>query len=156
WIYELGATTRAGQEFTAGPVGAALQAYWTSLAGGHQVVNATVALSALDRVAQAVLAVTAEGIRGGLRQVDWPGRLELIALNPALVLHAAHNGASARWLSATLDQLFPQRPRVLVFGASADKDIRGMFEALLPAVDHLIAAQAVHPRALATEEIESI
>lgn len=80
----------------------------------------------------------------------------MAAQNPAVVLDAAHNGASARWLRATLDDLFPQRPRVLIFGASADKDIRGMFEALLPSVDVLIAAQAVHPRALPTAEIESI
>lgn len=156
WRFEAGATTRAGQGFNAGPSGEPLQAYWTGLAGGHQVVNATVALAALDRAAQAGVGVTEQGIRDGLRQVDWPGRLEQIALRPSVVLDAAHNGASARWLSATLDQLFPQRPRVLVFGASADKDVRGMFEALLPGVDHLIAAQAIHPRALASAEIETI
>jgi folylpolyglutamate synthase/dihydropteroate synthase len=31
-----------------------------------------------------------------------------------------------------------------------------MFDALLPMSDYLIAAQAIHPRALATEEIERI
>lgn len=156
WRFEVGETTRAGQGFSAGPSGEPLRAYWTGLAGGHQAVNATVALAALDRAAQAGVGVTEQGIRDGLRLVDWPGRLEPIALRPSVVLDAAHNGASARWLSATLDQLFPQRPRVLVFGASADKDIRGMFEALLPGVDHLIAAQAIHPRALATAEIEAV
>ena len=156
WRFEAGATTRAGQAFMAGPAHGPEQAYWTGLAGGHQVLNATVALAALDRAAQAGVRVTEQGVRDGLRQVDWPGRLEVVAHNPAVVLDAAHNGASARWLSATLDELFPQRPRALVFGASADKDVRGMFEALLPGVDHLIAAQAIHPRALATEEIEAI
>lgn len=156
WRFEAGATTRAGQAVTAGPADGPEQAYWTGLVGGHQVLNATVALAALDRAARAGVGVTAQGTRDGLRQVDWPGRLELVAQNPAVVLDAAHNGASASWLSATLDELYPQRPRVLIFGASADKDVRGMFEALLPGVDHLIAAQAVHPRALATAEIEAI
>lgn len=156
WRFDAGATARAGQAFTAGPVSGPQREYWTRLAGGHQVLNATVALAALDRAAQAGVRVTEQGVRDGLRQVDWPGRLELAAQNPAVVLDAAHNGASARWLRATLDDLFPQRPRVLIFGASADKDIRGMFEALLPSVDVLIAAQAVHPRALPTAEIESI
>lgn len=156
WLYAPGDSTRAGQVFTAGPAGAPLQPYWTGLTGGHQALNATVALAALDRAAQAGVGVTEQGIRDGFRLVDWPGRVELVAQNPAVVLDAAHNGASARWLSATLDSLYPQRPRVLIFGASADKDIRGMFEALLPGVDHLIAAQAVHPRALATQEIEAV
>ncbi|MCC6799411.1 MAG: bifunctional folylpolyglutamate synthase/dihydrofolate synthase [Anaerolineae bacterium] len=156
WQYTPGETTRAGQVFTAAPVGAPPQPYWTGLTGEHQALNATVALAALDRAAQAGVGVTEQGIREGLRRVDWPGRVELVAQNPAVVLDAAHNGASARWLNTTLDALFPQRPRVLIFGVSADKDIRGMFEALLPGVDHLIAAQAVHPRALAAEEIEAV
>lgn len=156
WQYTPGETTRAGQVFTAAPVGAPPQLYWTGLTGEHQALNATVALAALDRAVQAGVGVTEQGIREGLRRVDWPGRVELVAQNPAVVLDAAHNGASARWLNTTLDALFPQRPRVLIFGVSADKDIRGMFEALLPGVDHLIAAQAVHPRALAAEEIEAV
>jgi len=156
WNFTPGETTRAGQAFMAGPASGPPATYWTGLAGGHQALNAAVALAALERASQAGVAVSERGIREGLRKVDWPGRLELVGVNPAIVLDAAHNGASARWLSATLDTLFPQRPRVLVFGASADKDIRGMFEALLPAADHLIATQAVHPRALATGEIETV
>jgi dihydrofolate synthase/folylpolyglutamate synthase len=57
-------------------------------------------------------------------------------------------------LRAALEALFSRRPLVLIFGASADKDVTGMFRALLPAVDVLIAAQAVHPRALAPAMIE--
>jgi dihydrofolate synthase/folylpolyglutamate synthase len=75
---------------------------------------------------------------------------------PLLVLDAAHNAASAQLLRTAIAELFSQRPLALIFGASADKDIAGMFDALLPISDYLIAAQAVHPRALATEEIERI
>jgi len=156
WLYTARQTSQIGQAFSTGPAGEPQIPYWTGLAGGHQALNGAVALAVLAQVRRAGIPVTESGIREGLAQVDWPGRLERVADAPTVVLDAAHNGASAQWLNASLDTLFPQRPRVLVFGASADKDIRGMFEALLPGTDHLIASQAVHPRAMAPEEIETV
>jgi len=156
WLYTPGTSTRDGQTFIAGPAGSPHEVYRTALTGEHQALNATVALAALEWVRRAGLVVPDEAVRDGFRTVDWPGRLEVVLRSPLLVLDAAHNGASAQFLAASLNDLFPQRPFALVFGASADKDVRGMFEALLPGVDHLIAAQAIHPRALATEEIEAI
>ncbi|NLX10259.1 MAG: bifunctional folylpolyglutamate synthase/dihydrofolate synthase [Chloroflexi bacterium] len=153
WLFTPEASTLSGERFLAGPVGAPLQPYVTALSGEHQALNATVALAALEHVRAAGVPVTPQGTRDGFRQVDWPGRLEVLPHDPPLVLDAAHNGASAQRLSAALDELFPGRRVVLVFGASSDKDVPGMFDALLPQVSHLIAAQAVHPRALSPDEI---
>jgi len=63
-----------------------------------------------------------EAVIQGLRDVDWPGRLELIDDRPALLLDGAHNPAGARTLRAYLDE-FWQVPITLVFGAMNDKDI---------------------------------
>ncbi len=148
WLFQPERSTPHGEWFSAGPVAGPQQPYFTALAGDHQAINATVALAALDCAAQAGLPVSAEGIRLGFEQVDWPGRLEVVEQAPLVVLDAAHNGESAWRLRAALDAMFPQRPLILIFGASADKDVGGMFAALLPIADVLIAAQAVHPRAL--------
>jgi dihydrofolate synthase/folylpolyglutamate synthase len=155
WLYTLEGTTWNGEQFLAGPVGEPPELYRTALAGEHQALNATVALAALDHARRAGVPVSPEGIRAGFEHVDWPGRLEIVNYSPLLVLDAAHNGESARRLATALDEMFPQRPRALIFGASADKDVAGMFEALLPHIDFLIAAQAVHPRALDPDTIES-
>jgi dihydrofolate synthase/folylpolyglutamate synthase len=155
WLYTLEGTTWNGEQFLAGPVGGPLEMYHTALAGEHQALNAAVALAALDHARRAGVPVSPEGIRAGFEHVDWPGRLEIVNYSPLLVLDAAHNGESARRLATALDEMFPQRPRALIFGASADKDVAGMFEALLPQIDFLIAAQAVHPRALDPDTIES-
>lgn len=155
WLYTPGTSSWDGQQFWAGPVDQVPELYCTALPGEHQALNATVALAALDHARQAGVQVKAQGIRKGFRYVDWPGRLEVIQQSPLLVLDAAHNGASARRLAAALIELFPQRPLALIFGASADKDVSGMFDALLPLVDYLIASQAVHPRALSPAEITS-
>ncbi len=156
WVYALESSNWSGEQFTAGPADTAPQHYYTALSGEHQALNATVALAALDHVRRAGVAVTDEGIKKGFERVDWPGRLEVVEHTPLLVLDAAHNGASARRLREALDEMFTQRPLALIFGVSADKDISGMFDALLPIADYLIAAQAVHPRALSTDVIESV
>lgn len=156
WLYTPEPGTPDGTRFTAGLAGQVPDTYFTALAGEHQVLNAAVALAALDHARQAGVRITAEGIRAGFERVDWPGRLEVAGEAPLLVLDAAHNAASARRLRAALDELFTRRPLVLVFGASADKDVAGMFDALLPITHSLIASQAVHPRALDPDAIESV
>ncbi len=156
WKVITGACTAQGQAFQAGKAGY-LQDYWTPLVGGHQAINATVALAALDAARQAGLPLPEILVPDGRMPVNWPGRFEIVQEQPVVVLDAAHNGASAAWLRDTLLQVFPgATPRVLVFGASADKDVRGMFAELLPAIDYLILTQADHPRAMSTDELRNL
>ncbi len=156
WLYVYENSTLNGTRFQFGRADQPLDAYSTVLLGEHQALNAAVALAALHHVRAAGVPATDAGIRAGLEQVDWPGRLEVVQRTPLLVLDSAHNGASARRLRAALDELFPQRPFALIFGVSADKDVSGILAALLPITDYLIAAQAVHPRALTSGEIARI
>ncbi|MBL8057090.1 MAG: hypothetical protein JNK29_10355, partial [Anaerolineales bacterium] len=72
---------------------------------------------------------------------------------PAVVVDGAHNRDSARRLAAALTDYFPGQRVILLFGASADKDIAGMFAELLPRVERLIVTQAVHPRAAEPEQL---
>ncbi len=156
WLYEPLPPSDAGEHFLAAPTGQPLQPYHVSLVGEHQALNATVALAALDHARQAGVPVTESGVRAGLAAVDWPGRLEVLSREPLLIADAAHNAASARRLRATLEARFWRQPMALVFGASADKDIAGMFDALLPLADVLIVTEATHPRAITTEELEAL
>lgn len=156
WLYTPVSGSWMGEDFLASRVDQPFETYHTGLLGEHQALNATVALAALHHAQQAGLPVTENGIRMGFQQVDWPGRLEVVTHTPLLVLDAAHNAASARRLQSALLELFSQRPLALIFGVSADKDVSGMFESLLPLSDYLIAVQAVHPRALSPAEIEVV
>ncbi len=157
WVYENGETTRCGQSFRAGPAGGPLCDYWTPLIGEHQVINATVALAALDVTRQQGLHLPTDAVAAGLRTVNWPGRFEIVRQQPWIVLDAAHNGESARWLSQALETLFADvGRRVMIFGAMADKDVRSMFTILLPHFDHLIFTQAAHPRARAVSELAAL
>jgi dihydrofolate synthase/folylpolyglutamate synthase len=123
------------------------------LLGAHQVENAATAYAALQALRARALPLAAEAIRAGLGQVHWPGRFEILRRRPYVVVDGAHNRDSARRLAAALDDYFPGRRVLLVFGASADKDIAGMLAELGPRLGRLIVTQAVHPRALEPEQI---
>ncbi len=118
------------------------------LLGRHQVENAATAYVALQALRASGLPVSAAAIRDGFAATVWPGRFASLRRTPPVVLDCAHNQDSARRLRQALDDYFPGWPVVLVFGASEDKDIAGMFGELLPRVRRVIATQSIHPRAM--------
>ncbi len=85
-------------------------------------------------------------IQQGLAATEWPGRFQVLAHEPAIVLDSAHNRESALKLRIALDDYFPGRQITMVFGASSDKDVRGMFLELAPRVSRVILTRANHPR----------
>jgi len=149
WRAELRAQTLEGQAFTlhapaSSPLGGD---YCIPLLGRHQLENATVAVAALDALRQAGLPITAEAVRQGLRATRWPGRLEVLHHQPLVVVDAAHNADSAQKLRAAVEEIFTCDRLTLIFGASSDKDIEGMLNALVPLADRVIMTRASHPRA---------
>jgi dihydrofolate synthase / folylpolyglutamate synthase len=118
------------------------------LLGYHQVVNAATAYAALQTARRSGFEFSNENFRKGFASVVWPGRFEILRRDPPVVVDSAHNRDSALKLRQTLDEYFPGFPVTLVFGASEDKDIQGMFAELLPRVEDVIATQSIHPRAI--------
>lgn len=124
------------------------------LAGEHQVENAAVAYTALRAAAQKGLSRLDDAAIGrGFAKAFWMGRFEVLQHNPPLVLDCAHNRDSARRLRKALDDYYPERRVVMVFGASEDKDIAGMLAELAPRVDQMVLVKSFHPRAAALETL---
>jgi dihydrofolate synthase/folylpolyglutamate synthase len=123
------------------------------LLGQHQVENGAVAYATLMTLRAQALPISHDAIREGLRDVRWPGRFEILSRRPYLVADGAHNRDSAQKLAAALADYFPGRRVTLIFGASSDKDVPGMFAELLPRVSRAIMTQAIHPRAWDPEEV---
>lgn len=118
------------------------------LLGRHQVENAATAYAALRALKATRLVVNDAAVQQGFAVTVWPGRFEILRRQPPVVLDCAHNRDSARRLRQALDDYFPDMPVVLIFGASEDKDIAGMFVELMPRVRTVIATQSIHPRAM--------
>lgn len=118
------------------------------LLGYHQVENAATAYTALKIATKQGIAISDEQIRSGFSQVSWPGRFEILQHDPPVIIDSAHNRYSALKLRLALEDYFPGYPVILVFGASEDKDVEGMFAELMPRVKSVIASRSYHPRSM--------
>jgi dihydrofolate synthase/folylpolyglutamate synthase len=120
------------------------------LHGRHQADNAASALAAV----QAFLGdVDPDTVRAGFAAVTSPGRLEVVSRQPLVLLDGAHNPAGARALATTLLEEFVVDRRTLVVACLADKDVRGILEALLPATGRLVVTTNRSPRAAPAERL---
>lgn len=157
WTWEAGPFDWDGQSFTAKRQGGGgddlAGAYRIPLLGRHQVENSVTALAALQVLKERGFALSRTVVQEGWSVVKWPGRMEILSRDPLVVVDCAHNPYSAQVLRQALEEWFPGRRWVLIFGASNDKDIPGMIEALLPIAYHVIVTRSEHPRAATPLEL---
>ncbi len=151
--YELIEQNPHGQEFLIQEKdGHSLQIH-LPLIGAHQVQNAMTVFLAIREISKHGYQITDHVIQNGFSNVKWPGRCEILATKPLLMIDSAHNTDSMRKLIHTIRTIFPDKKIIALFGASEDKDIKGMLGLLLPAVSITIAAQSLHPRAMDADKI---
>lgn len=117
------------------------------LLGRHQWENAALAVAAARLLRAQGWALPDAAIREGLERVRWPGRFEVLRVEPPLVLDGAHNEASAARLAETLAEVFPGRRWHLVFGASTDKPVERILAPLRPLIAAVWFTRSRHPRA---------
>ncbi len=120
------------------------------LLGSHQIQNAATAYASLKNSG---IQISDEAIQKGFSQVKWRARFEVARLDPPMIFDSAHNQDSFAKLRETLEEHFPGKQVYLVFGASEDKNIPGMFAEMKPKIKKLIVTRADHPRALEPEKI---
>ncbi len=107
--------------------------------GRHQATNATVAAVATE--AFLGKALDRPLLDRGWRVVDNPGRFEVVPGTPTVVIDVAHNPHGVRSLVETLDEHFPDRPRVLVVGINPHKDAEEMLRLLRPGAKAVVTTE---------------
>lgn len=120
--------------------------------GEHQLTNASAALAAVEALGLYGIRVGVEAMASGLRSAYWPGRLEVVSTQPFIILDGAHNRESAYRLARFIGKEFEGFKKWLVFGASSDKDLKGLSELLGAMADRVILTKANHPRAADPEK----
>jgi dihydrofolate synthase/folylpolyglutamate synthase len=115
------------------------------LPGRHQFDNAGTSIACLDCLD--IAGVTPEHVAAGLRQVDWPARLQRLTQGPLTVslpadtelwLDGAHNQAGGEAL-AQVARGWHDRPLSLVFGMLESHDARAFLQPLAPLIQGLAA-----------------
>ena len=125
------------------------------LLGAHQVDNARTAVAALRQLAKTDVPVDFGTIGAGISGVDWPARNQLVTGHPAPVfVDGAHNGASARALRKTVEQLFPERQgTVLILGTVRGHDPAAVARELVPLGPRIVVTESRHPKTLTGFEL---
>lgn len=126
------------------------------LRGRHQLDNALTMVRLAETIdASTAIAIPASAIESGLRDVEWPGRLQLESWRGASILiDAAHNPAGARALAAYVGEVYGRLP--FVFAAMGDKDIAGLLAPLAPVMASLTLTRPSTPRAATLDALEAI
>jgi dihydrofolate synthase/folylpolyglutamate synthase len=145
------------------------------LMGEHQMQNASVAIKAAMITIENCIVnpppppftkggergiihspfITHHFIREGLKNVRWPGRLEIIKEDPLILIDGAHNPAASEVLSRTLKKIFMEKYRriIIVLGIMGDKDVSGIMEPLLPLASEIILTYPEYSRAASPEKL---
>lgn len=118
-----------------------------NLRGSHQMINATTALGAMEILDDLGYRVSNDAMTEGLKEVDWPGRLEVVCSSPRVLLDGAHNPDGALSLKESLEKDFQYRHLILLIGIMKDKDVHSILHSLSPLADHIILTRPGTDRA---------
>jgi len=136
------------------------------LLGEHQMDNTAAVMVALEVLIGRGLHIREAHILDGLAGVKWPGRFQILRRKPLVIIDGAHNHDSARRLRLTLEQYCglsakepvgstgSNRPAVLIFGASLDKNIHTVVAELVTVFDRVIVTASHNPRAMTLSKLE--
>jgi dihydrofolate synthase/folylpolyglutamate synthase len=149
--------TLGEQRFSYRGLGWRLEKLHLPLAGRHQVVNAATALGGLEVLERwGYYNLVEEQIREGLAKTRWSGRLELLGVQPPVLLDGAHNYAGIVALRQALQEEYTYRRLIVVLGIMADKDLRGMLLRLAPLADRIILTRPKYERAAEPESLREV
>ncbi|MFH1825243.1 MAG: folylpolyglutamate synthase/dihydrofolate synthase family protein [Candidatus Firestonebacteria bacterium] len=120
------------------------------LIGEHQVLNSVVAVSVVeviyDKFKLRMKKSLESSIKNGIKDLVLPGRIQIVSKNPWIVVDGAHNMASMKVLKDSLIKYFPYKKLILVFGMSADKDIKGVANIISKITDLAILVKSSNYR----------
>jgi dihydrofolate synthase / folylpolyglutamate synthase len=132
-------------------VSAPHQQHAIALIGTQQKLNAALAISAIRA---AKIDIDDSAIARGLATVDWPARFQ--KWDEQIIIDGAHNPAAAQILVETWRENFGDQRATLILSILSDKDLRGIWETLLPIADSVLLPKIRSERAVPPEELAKI
>jgi len=125
-----------------------------NLTGEHQVLNACISLTAIHKLKQFGWQVDEQAIKNGLKEINWRARLEVFRKEPLVLLDVAHNPVGMQTLIHSLDQLFPEKKIIFIFGVMDDKDYVSMLKEMSRKVKFIVLTKPDYKRSADPESLE--
>jgi dihydrofolate synthase / folylpolyglutamate synthase len=151
WALESRAPAVGGQSLTVHGLGATYEDLLLPIHGEHVAHSAAAAIAAVEGLLERPL--DAEAVRRAFEGATAPGRLEVVARHPLIVLDGAHNPGAAAALAAALPETFTWERLRLVAGVFSNKDLEGIAERLAPLADQVYACATGSVRARPPSEV---
>jgi dihydrofolate synthase/folylpolyglutamate synthase len=143
-----------GQLITVRGIAGEYRDLFLPLYGAHQAQNAAVAIAAVESFLGAGgQKLRAELVEEGLAAATSPGRLQLVGIEPTVLVDAAHNPAGAQTLANALRSYFDFDEIAFVVGILRDKDARGIIAELAPLAARIYVTQSHSDRAAPYDEL---
>lgn len=128
-----------------------------SMAGRHQTENIKTALAALEILRKnGQIRLQRDRLYEGVLKARQPGRMELMAKDPLILLDGAHNQAGAAALAEAAEYLLPKGKIRMIIGALADKDVEGMISEFLKITKDFIATEPNNERRMTAGQLSDI
>lgn len=144
------AATAGGQVVSIASLYEQYDAVPLALHGPHQAHNAAVAVASVEALRDGPL--DPDLVRTTLKRVTGPGRFEVWAGTPPVILDAAHNPHGARALADCLAE-GDAGTTIAVLAVMGDKDHEGVLRELEPTVDQVVCVRNSSPRCLPADDL---
>lgn len=105
--------------------------YKLGMKGKYQLANAA---TAVEAIRAACINVTEKSIKKGLQKAVYPGRFEILDMNPYWIIDGAHNPDAIQNLTETYNVFAKEnkiRKTLLIFGCMKDKNYNRMIQILI-------------------------
>lgn len=143
-----------GQNFQLKGIKKEYSSLFIPLLGDHQLINAATAIGAIELLEDDAIFISPKAIGQGLREIRWPGRIQIVSRNPFLIIDSAHNAASARALAEVLKRSFPDKRIIFILGMLKNKDVEGVGKALCPLAKEIILTKINSFRSLSLQDLQ--
>lgn len=124
-----------------------------SLLGEHQLHNAAVVLKTVEELIEKGWEISEEAICQGLKHASWPGRFEVLGINPPFIIDGGHNPQCIEALAVNIEKYLPDRKIVAITGVLKDKDYAEMYRPIIPLVSTFVCVTPPCPRKLEAREL---
>lgn len=142
--------THSGMVFDVIIGDASYQGIQIPLLGEYQARNAALALACgIDVLGE----INIEMVKGNLKKMDWPGRMEVLSTEPFLMLDACIHRESCDDLLKVIKELKLGKITAIV-GIPDDKDYQGVVERISEITDQVILTKSQNPHYLFTKRQE--
>ena len=130
------------------------EAIFFPMPGAHQLENLSLVMAIIEQMRKNGFDIPNDAIIEGIKNANWPGRLQFIKGEPDILLDGAHNNEGLESLENYLKTFQSNEPLNIIFGALKDKPFAEMAKRLEPFGHNLCFVPPTCPRCPSKDDFD--